>query len=54
MWKFCIRKLPIGRSGATSKIGLEHKEFSYREILHKEIPYRGKWHFSNWTGAGIL
>ena len=39
MWKFCIRKLPIGRSGATSKIGLEHKEFSYKEILHREIPY---------------
>lgn len=44
--EFCIGKLPVGRSGATSKTGLEHKEFPYEEILHKEIPYWGTWrHF---------
>ena len=39
--EFCIEKFPTGRSGATSKTGLEHKEFPYEEILHREIPYRG-------------
>ena len=34
---------PRGRSGATAKTGLAHKEFPYMEILHREIPYREKW-----------
>ena len=36
--EFCIGKFPTGRSGATSKTGLGHKEFPYVEILHRKIP----------------
>ena len=40
--EFCIGKFPAGENVATSKTGLEHKEFPFEEILHKEIPYMGR------------